>query len=90
MMLFRFFLLACMIGSISAACTYTGALHENFYRPQHIYDQKLPIKVAMVQNKRTKSQRFIYSGDYNVDIALYPGLIKAVKNEQLLSSKTFE
>lgn len=70
-----------MIGSISAACTYTGALHENFYRPQHIYDQKLPIKVAMVQNKKTKSQRFIYSGDYNVDIALYPGLINAVKNE---------
>ncbi len=60
----------------NSGCTYTGQLRDNFYRPGSPANSKLPLKVALVREK--KEQHFAVSGfAHGVDIDVYPALIQS-------------
>ncbi len=75
----RFSLLLCLICVGSAACTFKGAIRENFYQPAPQQDQKIPRKVVVDWDKSIQELRMtpvIYA-----DINLNPGLANAVRTE---------
>jgi len=69
------------LGLLLSACTYHGALREDFYKPSAEEAQKLPYKVAVLVDERAKSVVFDVPPAWTVDLDFYQALGKAVQQE---------
>ena len=72
------------MGLLLSACTYQGALREDFYRPRDEAGQKYPKKVAVLVDDRAKAVTFdAQSGiaQYHMDFDFYKALGKALQQE---------
>jgi len=75
----RFYIALCVVAFGCSACTYKGAIRDDFYPPVAQQDQKIPRKVVVDWDKSIQVLRMtpvIYA-----DIDLNPGLANAVKTE---------
>jgi hypothetical protein len=75
----RFYILLCVVAVTCSACTYKGAIRDDFYLPAARQDQKIPRKVVVDWDKSIQVLHMtpvIYA-----DIDLNPGLANAVKAE---------
>ena len=74
--------LVCVIILGQTACTYNGALRNDFYQQSAGFGDKLPLKVAVVADPTIKTYEFRASGHgFSQNIAVYPGLINAAAAE---------
>ena len=81
----RSLLVVLALGLFLSACTYHGAIKEDFYHSLGGGGQKYPYKVAVVVDERAKSVQFhpvAYSAIY-MDFDLYGAIGKAMQQEQL-------
>ena len=63
------------------ACSATGSIRDNFYHPADQSISKLPLKVALLVNDATKSQKFEITVKHYFTVVAHPGLTNAVKAE---------
>lgn len=75
----RLCIVLCVVEFGGSACTYTGAIRDDFYRPVAQQDQKIPRKVVLDWDKSRKVLRM--TPVISLDIDLNPGLVNAVKAE---------
>lgn len=75
------FVVLCLL--LSCACTYEGALKDDFYAPTgRPSTLKFPLGVALIADERMKTQPFeAAGGGYGLVIQLNPAFTKAVKSE---------
>jgi hypothetical protein len=80
---FILLILICITFFGSLACTYNGALRQDFHHQSGDFGGKLPLRIAVVADPTIKKDNFhTYSGDgFRQNIALYPGLINAAAAE---------
>ncbi len=65
-----------------SACTYTGALREQFYRPTSSDSERLPLKVGLLVNQNEQSGMIKSNKDIiRYDIEVNPGMANAVAAE---------
>jgi len=65
-----------------SACTYTGALREQFYKPTSTDSEKLPLKVGLLVNQNEQSGMIKSNKDIiRYDIEVNPGMANAVAAE---------
>lgn len=69
------------LGLLLSACTFHGAIREDFYRSQGGVGQKYPYKVAVVVDDHAKSVQVDGPEIYRMDFDLYKGLGKALQQE---------
>jgi len=80
---FILLILICITSFGCLACTYNGALRQDFHQQSGDFGGKLPLKVAVVADPTIKKGNFhTYNSDgFKQNIALYPGLINAAAAE---------
>ena len=69
---------------LATGCTYNAAMRNDFYKPAPQIEQKLPVKLGLVVDQATKSQRFdVVQGVYtwHMDFDVYGALGKAMQAE---------
>lgn len=77
----RMFMVLALVLLTGSACTYTGALREQFYKPTSSNSEKFPLKVGLLVNQNEQ-----YGTIKSKDIARYeieanPGVVNAVAAE---------
>ncbi len=75
-------ILLCLATLGNLACTYNGAIREDFHKQSAGFGNKLPLKVAVVADPSIKTSEFHASNHgFSQHIAVYPGLINAAAAE---------
>ena len=74
--------LLCITSFGNLACTYNGALRDDFHQPSGDLGSKLPLKVALVADPTIKAYEFRSQGAWgHHNVAVYPSIIKATAAE---------
>lgn len=75
-------IMVCVIAIGQVACTYNGALRQDFHQQSGDFGGKLPLKVAVVADPTIKTYEFRASGHgFSQNIAVYPALVNAAAAE---------
>lgn len=69
------------LGLILSACTYHGALRDDFYKSKSEVGQKYPYKVAVLVDDHTKSVTFEVPPAFGMDVNFYQATSKALQQE---------